>query len=255
MYTRLRKILNTSDRLQRQINFHRRFEAGSVNKCKNRHCDKDWWDVQQVHQCYTTNYSPFPYEVGSSAAFRSANQLCPIWYCICVPSDLLNNTDLYSRAFKQVLADDRFDHGKSAEYTLPEDTVVDAWQAWSSKEVGIYLSPDARQSVHHPDGIRAKKNSGKRRRRSGLTRGIIDCTMLHRLRAAWEKKWEHMRQQGKRGGWGHPPAKPKRGPTPDQFREDGDEMIGVEGSDHEGAGDQDEENTSSSESGEFSVEG
>jgi hypothetical protein len=35
----------------------------------------------------------------------------------------------FYRACKQVLADDRADHGKSAEYTLPEDTVVDAWQA------------------------------------------------------------------------------------------------------------------------------
>jgi hypothetical protein len=35
----------------------------------------------------------------------------------------------FYRAFKQVLADDRASHGKSAEYTLPEDAVVDAWQA------------------------------------------------------------------------------------------------------------------------------
>ncbi|KAJ7816087.1 hypothetical protein B0H14DRAFT_2602918 [Mycena olivaceomarginata] len=34
-----------------------------------------------------------------------------------------------AKAFKQVLADDRASHGKSAEYTLPEDAVVDAWQA------------------------------------------------------------------------------------------------------------------------------
>ncbi|KAF7358508.1 hypothetical protein MVEN_00901700 [Mycena venus] len=34
-----------------------------------------------------------------------------------------------SKAFKLVLAEDRAAHGKSTEYTLPEDAVVDAWQA------------------------------------------------------------------------------------------------------------------------------
>ncbi|KAJ7792282.1 hypothetical protein B0H14DRAFT_2624031 [Mycena olivaceomarginata] len=34
-----------------------------------------------------------------------------------------------AKAFKQVLADDRAEHGKSTEYTLPEDAIIDAWQA------------------------------------------------------------------------------------------------------------------------------
>ncbi|KAJ7787500.1 hypothetical protein B0H14DRAFT_2629259 [Mycena olivaceomarginata] len=97
--------------------------------------------------------------------------------------------------------------------------------------------------------IRAKKKQWKAKEKRRIDEEY------RRLHAAWEKKREHMRQQGKRGGWGHPSAKPKRGPTPDRFREDGDKMIGVEGSDDEGAGDRDEENTSSDESGEFSVEG
>jgi hypothetical protein len=42
--------------------------------------------------------------------------------------------------------------------------------------------------------------------------------------------------------------------APDQFCEDGDEMS-VEGSDDEGAQDQDDENIPSDESGEYSAEG
>ncbi|KAJ7347267.1 hypothetical protein DFH08DRAFT_960613 [Mycena albidolilacea] len=34
-----------------------------------------------------------------------------------------------SKAFKLALADDRADHGITSDYTLPEDAVIDAWQA------------------------------------------------------------------------------------------------------------------------------
>ncbi|KAJ7342775.1 hypothetical protein DFH08DRAFT_811116 [Mycena albidolilacea] len=34
-----------------------------------------------------------------------------------------------SKAFKLALADDRAEHGRTADYTLPEDAVIDAWQA------------------------------------------------------------------------------------------------------------------------------
>ncbi|KAJ7867709.1 hypothetical protein B0H14DRAFT_3441630 [Mycena olivaceomarginata] len=47
-----------------------------------------------------------------------------------------------AKAFKQVLADDRASHGKSAEYTLPEDAVVDAWQASVDTSIDTY-GPDA----------------------------------------------------------------------------------------------------------------
>ncbi|KAJ7819077.1 hypothetical protein B0H14DRAFT_2600902 [Mycena olivaceomarginata] len=47
-----------------------------------------------------------------------------------------------AKAFKQVLADDRADHGKSAEYTLPEDAVVDVWQASVDTSINTD-SPDA----------------------------------------------------------------------------------------------------------------
>ncbi|KAJ7841642.1 hypothetical protein B0H13DRAFT_2365629 [Mycena leptocephala] len=91
--------------------------------------------------------------------------------------------------------------------------------------------------------VRAQKTQWKAKERKRIDEEH------RRLRAKWEKKREHMKQQGKRGGWGHPPAKPKRRPTPDQFREDGDEMS------VEGAQDQDDENIPSDESGEFSAEG
>jgi hypothetical protein len=101
-------------------------------------------------------------------------------------------------------------------------------------------------------GLRAKKAQWK-----AAEKKRIDAE--HRVRhAAWEKKWDRMKRAGKRGGWGHPPAKPKRAQTPDLFCASSDEDDSGERSEDDEmfVVDDDKEETSSPESEpEFESEG